>query len=701
MTLTVPALPDADTLTAALAYAEAGWYLIPVHKGTKNPGSVVGNDWQHRSSRDPKQITAWYAGTDHGIALHVGRSGAVVFDLDHPEKVPAALASAMASAPFQATRDGGRGHLVYLAPPGRRLGNSTGRLGHGWGEVRGTNGVIMVAPSEHPDGGEYRWLRTGPIPVLPDALAELLPDATEAADAVTDAEIHRFCGEHSSGDRPELLAGMLHEYDRKIADGASRHDTTVTAACWAMREARAGLYPAVDAAMALRERFRAALAGEPNRRPVAEFAGILAWAIGQAEADDPEARRRSVNDRMPDVGVTDLIGQLRRWQHLPDPTHILAELAVAATAEDTDGEPAWLLLVQAPSAGKTEAVDLLHTVAAGHLDEVSVAGLLSWTKGKNPRPTGVLTRVTTGLVTFGDLSTLIASSEKGMRDVVFALLRRVYDGRLHRDIGAPSGAGSDRPLSWEGRLSVVGAVTGVIDRYSNHADALGSRWLYCRLPVRDTEAKRAAAALARRGGLGEHRKEARRLASRVVHAARPRLGTVEIRETVADAIEDAALVCCWGRATVPRNGYGAREIDGEATVEEPPRLVRQLTTVARGLLALGCDDVATADICRRLALDSMPVPRRSVLAVLTDAALPDSVQPLTTSTVARRGGLDRGVARRSLEDLELVGVVVADRTGADPDDYIPDRRPCSWALAEGDGKTIADVIGLAGGVPKM
>jgi hypothetical protein len=160
MNLHVPEIdPDTDMLTAALAYADAGWYVLPVKRGTKDPGSVVLKGWQRQSSRDPKQITAWFAGTDHDIALHCGRSGAVVFDVDDPDKVPPVLAKYLNLAPYQSTRPDtpGRGHYVFLQPPGRTIGNRTGRLGDGWGEVRGLNGVIIAAPSFHADGGEYRW----------------------------------------------------------------------------------------------------------------------------------------------------------------------------------------------------------------------------------------------------------------------------------------------------------------------------------------------------------------------------------------------------------------------------------------------------------------------------------------------------------------------------------------------------------------
>src|SRR5947209_13247201 len=69
--LAIPELPDdVDILTAALAYIACGWYVVPVRCGTKDPGSVVGKGWQRKSSRDPKVITAWFSGADHGIALH-------------------------------------------------------------------------------------------------------------------------------------------------------------------------------------------------------------------------------------------------------------------------------------------------------------------------------------------------------------------------------------------------------------------------------------------------------------------------------------------------------------------------------------------------------------------------------------------------------------------------------------------------------
>ncbi len=287
-------------LSAALTYAAAGWFVVPVLRGTKNPGSLLGKGWHTQSSRDPEQIAAWFAGTDDGIALHTGHSGAVVFDVDHPEKLPEALkrAEAESDPPTQLTRDDQRRHLVFAVPPGRHLGNSTGGLGRGWGEVRGGNSVIMVAPSEHPDGGRYRWARTETVPVLPDYVAEQLPDAKPGEDAADPATVEAFARDHATGDGTAPLSGPLTRFRREVAEGGSRHEAMVSAACWAAREVHAGAYAAADAVARLREEFVTALAqardGQRRVDPAqarVEFTRIWAWAVSQALAEGYEACR--------------------------------------------------------------------------------------------------------------------------------------------------------------------------------------------------------------------------------------------------------------------------------------------------------------------------------------------------------------------------------------------------------------------------
>jgi hypothetical protein len=716
MTLTVPDVTDLDTLTAALRYADAGWYVLPVRTSDKkNPGSRVGKAWQTKSSRDPEQLVAWFAGSSDLLAVHVGRSGAVVFDVDNPDAVPEVLRPILEdkAVPFQSTRTGtaGRGHYPFLMPPGRTLGNGKSALPGPWGELRGRNGVVIVAPSEHEKakaGGRYAWLRTGRVPALPDVLASRLSDAQDAADAATDEEVVTFLDEHTTDTRPELLRAKVKGWTTKLDAGESRHETACGFVAGAMKEARAGFYSARTAADTLRTLFvDRATSDKPGDRSASkrtakaaasEFAGILAWAVAQAKTTDLDVVRQRIAEHVPERKGTSWTGEadlprllvvLRTYQHLDDPGHVLVALAVGAT-RDLDDEPAWVLFVAPPSSGKTETVRLLDGIADARLNEVTAPGLLTWGKGKPPKPTGVLADLTgQALLTFGDLSSLLATSDRGGRDQVFGLLRRVYDGDASRDIAPPPGAAPSSRLAWSGRATVVAAVTGVIDSYTSHADALGPRWIYYRLDERTTAQKRAAAVMARRGGLAEPRAQASAIAASIVNDARTAAVTVELPDELADHVEDAALVCCWGRAAVPRHGYGRREIDGQAMVEEPPRLIRQLLVLARGLLAIGVGVEMTTTLVRRVALDSMPATRRAVLEVLSQGEV------LPTVKVAEVAGLERGVARRALEELEVVGIVAAHRVGEEPEEHDSDRRPCTWRLDGEDGQLVMAVFSSA------
>lgn len=312
MNLYVPEITDEDdVISAAFKYSKAGWYLLPVDPATKNPGSIVGDHWQDKSSRDPEMIALWFTGANAALALHMGRSGAVAFDVDRPELLPDDLRDVLTGtgAPHQSTRvdQPGRGHYVFAQPQGRSIGNSRGDLGRTWGDVRGKNGVIVVAPSAHTrEGGRYQWQTTGVLPALPAAIADRLPDAGETVDAATDEQVGAFLVEHTGSERSWLLRATHKRLEEAFASGESRHEATVRAVVSAMREAAAGQYKAKTAADGLRKAFIAAMrtsrdSTERTANPgtaAMEFAGILAWAVAQVTPVEIETTRRDLDRRV-------------------------------------------------------------------------------------------------------------------------------------------------------------------------------------------------------------------------------------------------------------------------------------------------------------------------------------------------------------------------------------------------------------------
>lgn len=341
---------DDDTISAALKYAAAGWYVLPVSRATKHAGSVLGKGWPAKTSRDPDQIVAWFAACSDSLALHMGRSGAVAFDVDNPDRIPEVLAKAVADtgAPFQSTRahTPGRGHYLFAVPEGRTLGNGTGDLGKGWGEVRGLNGIIVVAPSVHEkeaDGARYLWERTGLLPELPTQVADLLRDAGEAADAATDTQLRTFLQAHTANARPELLSGILTQFTSVLADGESRHQAALLATANAVRESASGFYPAKDAAEQVFAAFADSLQRSRNGQERtlsksgarAEYMGILAWAIGQLTDDDIASTRRRVAEELPRDDADSLRALLASPTPAAQLTSVPSPTSDAASGDET------------------------------------------------------------------------------------------------------------------------------------------------------------------------------------------------------------------------------------------------------------------------------------------------------------------------------------------------------------------------------
>lgn len=319
-------LPDIGGLSlpeAASAYARAGWFVLPTYPtNVKNPGSVVGGGWQQKSSRDPDQIREWWSEKpDYGIALHCGRSGAIVFDLDAEslDTVRAAgrddIAHALVSAEvINGTRlDGDRGHYIFLMPPDHEYGSSAGAFMR-FGEVRGKNGVIIAAPTPHPDaktkGGIYNQRKTGVVGPLPEVLRNCLTEAGDSAEPMSSGELELFLNTHCGdccgvSDCRNSVDGPVRWFKAQVTGGASRHEAMVKALTWGMSEASAGCYSAREAIGRLYCVFESEFTADDVTRVRClgdEFMRMVSWAAAQA---DPDRAHR--DDGRPSMGPVERV----------------------------------------------------------------------------------------------------------------------------------------------------------------------------------------------------------------------------------------------------------------------------------------------------------------------------------------------------------------------------------------------------------
>ena len=166
---------------AALAYAERGWRVFPLHGivngvctcGRTNCGSAGKHPLVRRglyeATMDTRVIKEWWRRwRSANIGLATGAdSGIVVIDID----LPAALASLGKLIDLGVPRTltgltgGGGLHLVCLSEDAE-LGNSAGRLPGVDNDLpgidlRANGGYIVAPPSVHASGQGYTWLDLG------------------------------------------------------------------------------------------------------------------------------------------------------------------------------------------------------------------------------------------------------------------------------------------------------------------------------------------------------------------------------------------------------------------------------------------------------------------------------------------------------------------------------------------------------------
>ena len=283
-----PNTENMTVLEAALAWVANGFYILPIDPKTKHAGSIVGVGWPDKSSRDPKQIESWFRpGTNYGIAVHLGKSGAIAFDVDDPSQLPHRLREwiMLENVPFQSTRtnDSLRGHYVFATPEGSNYGNSKGLLKGAWGEVRGKNGIIVIAPTPHSkdtEGGQYVWKRTGVVPLLPYALQRLLPETRyQSVQSIEMAEADTFFASYVKADCAQLLETRLVDGRSWFLRG-SRHDAGRDLLLMCMKDARAGLYDAKTSVESIANLFVSIKPQDEWSSP-SEFIDMALWAIAQ------------------------------------------------------------------------------------------------------------------------------------------------------------------------------------------------------------------------------------------------------------------------------------------------------------------------------------------------------------------------------------------------------------------------------------
>ncbi len=329
------------------------------------------------------------------------------------------------------------------------------------------------------------------------------------------------------------------------------------------------------------------------------------------------------------------------------------------------GDPAWLFVVAPPGTGKSTmslmgATGLPEIISLGEFSENT---FLSGFFGH--RDPGILeklgptqqtgkTYITTGNGIFlaKDFTTVL-SMRREKRSVILGQLREIHDGQYKRAFGT-----GDTKI-WQGRVTIIAAVTPVLARHYSIFAVLGERFLQVRWHRPDSE-EAGEWAIRQQGQENQIRKEARQIIGQLFKAAAtiPPMLPAEMARRIASLAEVIAM----GRTHVYRSSYGNREIEYVPEPEANTRISKGLAAIAKGIAALNRRAVvAEQDLqdAMRVGLDCLSENRRRLLLTALKGQDLASVK------------MSRTVRNRDIEELAELGILNTESQKTDTDPVEP------------------------------
>ena len=343
---------------------------------------------------------------------------------------------------------------------------------------------------------------------------------------------------------------------------------------------------------------------------------------------------------------------LRANFYKPDTQAVRIVLGAIQAHRLKQGDPAWLFVVAPPGSGKT-TITIMGTCGLADvvmLGDFSENTFLSGFYG-HQQP-GMLeklghavqegqTYTSTGdAVLVGKDFTTVLSMRREKRAAILGQLREIHDGQFRRDFG------TGVTKIWKGRVTVVAAVTPVLDKYYSIFSVLGERFMQLRWHRPDSE-EAGEWAIRQQGREGQFQDEINGAIRGVLDAATqmaPRL-CKDMQERIASLAEIIAI----GRTHVYRSSYGNREIEYAPEPEANTRLSKGLAAIAKGVASVRGHQVVAEDDLQdafRVALDCMTDYRRRLFLAVAYARNPEAVS------------IPKTMRQRALEELEELGILV-------------------------------------------
>jgi hypothetical protein len=244
------------------------------------------------------------------------------------------------------------------------------------------------------------------------------------------------------------------------------------------------------------------------------------------------------------------------------------------------------------------------------------------------------------------------------RQAVLATLREIYDGRLDRHLGTDGGL----TLSWSGKAGFLGGCTEAVDCHHAVRASMGERLLLFRMPQLPGE-EVAMFALEHSTDDAAMRKTLEEAVSILFEGFDIPREPGDLSKSEMKWLSALADFIVKARSTSIRDNY-TREPQVVPGSEAPPRLVKALAQLGRGLDAIGVEPETRRMLIEKVAFDNLPVARMRLIRALEAVTGPVALVDFDDAIACSRQAM-----RRHLEDLRFYGIVTGHGGGQGKKDF--------------------------------
>lgn len=319
------------------------------------------------------------------------------------------------------------------------------------------------------------------------------------------------------------------------------------------------------------------------------------------------------------------------------------------------GTAVWLQVVGRSGSGKTVlCIDPLMALPEAEIyDKVNPKGLLSGFGDREKKKKGIKTKYAIlerckdrRIWLFPDLSTLLGR-DKDTQNEMNAALRRLYDGHYSASHGS-----LENNLAWDGKLTIIGAVTHVAEDGTMMSAALGDRFFSIKYHTPDDpliEKKQILAAM-KISGRGDELSAGLKTRLGQVLAIRPRMAEFPDDDMEKSGLIELLYYMTYCRQPVVRKSKGLKDSTPRESANRMGSMITGFCKAHAGMM--GYDKVSdrSLKLARRIILDSVPSRRSAILESLSQG-------PLSTADLEDVTGIGRSALLHHSSELQILKLI--------------------------------------------